>query len=266
MALSDEFGSNMVMPVTPMGGGYGGGNGFGGFGGDGGWWILLLFILLGGNAWGNGFGGNAAPYAAAAGVDYAVQGGFNQAALTSGISGVQNAVVSGFGDIQNALCGGFAGVNAGVANGFAQAEIANNARQMANMQQGFASQTAVTGSINDISAQLANCCCENRMATNDLKYTIATENCADRAALSDGIRDLLVAQNAGVQKILDTMCQDKIDAKNEKIVELQNQLNMANFRASQTAQDNYLQNALTAQTQYFLALYPPTATGGTVTG
>lgn len=238
MALSDEFGSNMVMPVAPMGG-YGNGGGFGGgFGNDGGWWILLLFILLGGNAWGNGFGGGngAVPYAAAAGVDYAVQNGFDQAALTAGITGVQNAVVSGFGDVQTALCNGFAGV----ANGFAQAEIANNARQTANMQQGFASQTAVTAGLTGLSSQLASCCCENRLATNDLKYTIATENCADRQAFSEGIRDLLVAQNAGVQRILDTMCQDKIDAKNEKIADLERQLSMATLRESQTAQNAFI--------------------------
>lgn len=40
----------------------------------------------------------------------------------------------------------------------------------------------------------------------------------------------------GVQSVLDTICQDKIDSKNEKILELQNSLNMANLAASQTAQ------------------------------
>lgn len=50
MSLYEE-GTGMVMPVAPMyGGGYGNGGGFGnGFGGDG-WWILLLFILLGATA------------------------------------------------------------------------------------------------------------------------------------------------------------------------------------------------------------------------
>ena len=74
------------------------------------------------------------------------------------------------------------------------------------------------------------------MATADLKYTVATENCADRAALNDGLREVIANQTANTQKILDLMCQDKIDAKNEKILELQNQLNMANLAASQTAQ------------------------------
>ena len=234
MALSDEFGSNMVMPVAPMGGGYGNGNGFGGFGGDGGWWILLLFILLaGGNGWGNGFGnGNAAPYVAAAGADYAIQNGFDQAALTAGITGVQNAVTAGFGDVQTALCGGFASVNAGVANGFAQAEIANNSRQIANMQQAFASQTAVTSGLTSLSAQLANCCCENRAATQDVKYTIANEASATRAANA-----------ANTQAILDKMCQLELDGYKRENDQLRNQLQFANMQASQVAQTAELRTA-----------------------
>ena len=143
----------------------------------------------------------------------------------SGISGVQSSLTSGFVDTAAALCNGFAGVNASIANGFAQAEIGANARQMADMNQNFALQS-----------QLAQCCCDNRLASADLKYTIATENCADRTALSDALRDVLESQNAGVQRILDTMCQDKIDAKNERIADLERQLTMANLAASQGAQ------------------------------
>ena len=88
------------------------------------------------------------------------------------------------------------------------------------MQQAFNAQTAVTAGMNDIASNLQNCCCENRANIADLKYTVATENCADRAALDSALRDVLTASNANTQKILDMMCQDKIDAKNEKIVEL----------------------------------------------
>lgn len=142
-----------------------------------------------------------------------------------GLSGIQSSVTNGFVDTAAALCNGFAGVNASIANGFAQAEIANNARQIADMQTNFGLQS-----------QLAQCCCDNRLASADLKYTIATENCADRTALSDALRDVLESQNAGVQRILDTMCQDKIDAKNERIADLERQLTMANLAASQSAQ------------------------------
>ena len=142
-----------------------------------------------------------------------------------GLSGIQSSVTNGFVDTAAALCNGFAGVNASIANGVAQAEIANNARQIADMQTNFGLQS-----------QLAQCCCDNRLASADLKYTIATENCADRTALADGLRDVLESQSAGVQRILDTMCQDKIDAKNERIADLERQLTMANLAASQSAQ------------------------------
>lgn len=239
MALTEQSGGNMVMPVSPLDGG----NGYG-FGGDG-WWIILLFILLGNNGWGYGNNGGAGF------VDSSVQRGFDHSAVMSAITGVGNNVVSGFGDVQTALCGGFAGVNASIANGFAQAEIANNARAMSDLQQMFSLQS-----------DLASCCCENRLGTADLKYTIATENCADRAAISDGIRDLIASQNAGTQRILDQLCSDKIDAKNEKIADLERQLTMATLNASQNAQTAAILTDNLAQTntlEQYLAPVPKPA-------
>lgn len=224
----DNTGTPMYMPVAPAG--YG--NGFGGnFGGDG-WWILLLLLFAGG--WNNGFGGFGGGNNVAGFVGADVQRGFDQSAVMTGVNGIQNTLVSGFGDMQTALCGGFAGVNANIANGFAQAEIGENARQMANMQQMFGVQT-----------QLQNCCCENRSNIADLKYTVATENCADRSAISDGIRNIIENATANTQRILDTLCQDKIDQKNEQLLSLQNQLNMANMQASQIAQTQQIIAALT---------------------
>lgn len=227
MALTDGD-NGMVMPVSPYGG-----FGNNGFGNDG-WWIILLFVLLGG--WGNGFGG----YGNGGGVgfvDNSVQRGFDQSAVMSGITGINNNVVSGFGDVQTALCGGFAGVNAGIANGFAQAEIANNARQIADMQTNFGLQS-----------QLAQCCCDNRLGTADLKYTIATEACADRAAVTNALENVIANQTANTQRILDTLCADKIDAKNEQIMALERQLAMANLAASQTAQTAEILAKLPAST------------------
>lgn len=164
MALMDEGGNGMVMPVAPM---YGGGNnGAGaGWGGDSWAWIILL-LLLAGNGWGNNRG-----FAGGGGGDYGYAGGgagglypwMNQAQITT--NGFQNQLLNdnitsirdGIGDISTQLCNGFAGVNQGVANGFAQAEIASNARQMANMQQAFANQTAMSQGFNQLGSQFADC-------------------------------------------------------------------------------------------------------------
>ena len=213
-----------------------------GFGGDGAWWLIILFLFMFNGNWGNGFGGYGG------GVGNEVQRGFDQSAVMNGIGGLQAAVTNGFVDTTTALCNGFAGVNGAIANGFAQAEIAANARQMADMNQNFALQS-----------QLAQCCCNNQLASADLKYTIATENCADRTALADGVRDILESQNAGIQRILDTMCQDKIDAKNERIADLERQLTMANLAASQGAQTAAIianNEAQTSALEQYLAPVP----------
>lgn len=225
MALTDENGMNTTMLVSPAGGApyYGGnGGGFGNFGGDNGWWIILLLLLVAGG-WNNGggFGGNggAMPYIMNTGDN--VQRGFDQSAIMNGLGDISGNLYG----LQNSICQGFAGVNAGIASGFAQAEIAENARQMANMNQLFG-----------LSQQFANCCCENRLGISNLQSTIMSENCADRAAISDGIRDVITNQTNNTQRILDQLCADKIDAKNEKIADLERQLTMANLQASQTAQ------------------------------
>lgn len=218
--------SNLIMPVAPTGGGFGG---FGG-GDSWGWIILLLLFASGGFGFGGGFDGGMYPWLNQADI---TTNGFQNLQTNNAISSIQNSITSGFGDMQTALCGGFAGVTAAVNNGFAQTEIADNARQMANMQQLFGVQSA-----------LQNCCCENRANVADLKYTVATENCADRAAIAEGLREVITNQTANTQRILDMMCQDKIDAKNEKILELQNQINMATLAASQAAQTQQILSSL----------------------
>ena len=148
----------------------------------------------------------------------------------------------------NGVRDGISGLSVQLCNGFANAETAANARQIADMQMAFANQTSMIGGFNNIAAELASCCCENRLASADLKYTIATENCADRAALSDGVRDIIANQTAGIQRILDQLCADKIDAKNERIADLERQLTMANLAASQTAQTSRILADNAAQT------------------
>jgi hypothetical protein len=219
----------MYMPVAPAG--YG--NGFGGFGGMDGWWIILLFLFAGGGfGWGNGFGGNGGGF-----VNADIQRGFDQNAVMTGVSGIQNTLTSGFGDLQTALCGGFAGVNSNIANGFAQVEIGANARQMADMNRSFDAQVATMQGFNGLQGQLAQCCCDNRLATCQTQNLVSNEGAAT-----------LLATQQQTQAILDKMCQDDIDRKNEKILELQNSLNMANLNASQTAQTATILAALTTTT------------------
>ena len=249
---------NMVMPVGPM---YGTGNnsGWGGFGGDG-WWVILFLFALMGNGWG-GFGGfgNMGGFAADGAMLYpwmnqaeVTTNGFqnlstqNQiTAVQSDLGDIQTQLCGGFADVQQSLCNGFAGVNATVSNGFANAEVSANARQIANMQQAFNSQTAITGAITDLASQQANCCCENRLATCQTQNIIQNEGNATRFADANNTRDILTALNAGIQSVKDQLCQDKIDAKNDEISALRQQIAMKDLAASQVAQNAFIQQGFT---------------------
>lgn len=233
--------------------GYGGGFGDG-FGGGNGWWLILLFLFAFNGGWGNGgFGGGNGGFFpwmfSTQNTNSDVQRGFDQSAVMGGINGIQNAVNNGFSNTATQLCNGFAGVNQTVNAGFANAETAANARQIANMQQAFSSQTAITGGLTNLASQFADCCCENRLATANLANVIQTENCADRAALSDGVRDILTATQAQNQRILDKLCDQELQAERRENDNLRTQLNMANLAASQTAQTSRLLADNAAQTQ-----------------
>lgn len=243
MALTDENSGGMVMPVAPM---YGG-NGGNGFMDGNGWWILVLFILLGG--WGNnGFGGNGGGMGGGLypwlNNSNQINDGFRDQMMNDNITSIRDGV---FG-IQNQLCNGFAGTSAaitGAQNALAQQMYTN---QIADMERSFAAQTANTAGMTALQAQLAQCCCDNRAATADLKYTVATENCADRTAAAQNTRDIIDAQTRGTQAILDKLCALELDgvkgqlaAAQRENVGLQNQLNMAALRESQTAQNAFIQ-------------------------
>lgn len=244
MALNSENGHDMIMPVQPMySNGYGG-NGGNCWGGDATWLIILfLFAAMGG--WGNGgfggFGGNGGgsvyPWLLANNTDGLVTNGFGQAATSAALGDIQNSLTTGFSNAEVAGCN----------RAMDAMQTAYN-NQIAGMNQSFANQQALDARLGAMEMTQQNCCCENRAGLADLKYTVATEACADRSAVNDALRDVIAANTASTQKILDTMCQDKIDAKNEKIAELQNQLTLANLAASQTAQTSRLLADNMAQT------------------
>ena len=232
MALTDD---NLIMPVTPSGGGFMGG-------GDSWGWIILLLLFASGGF--GGFGGNDVyPWMNQANQ---VNDGFAMSALGNTVNGVQNAITSGFGDVQTALCGGFAGVNAsvnGAQNGITSMMYSN---QIADLERSFNAQTANTQAISGISSQLAQCCCDNRLATVQTQNIVQSESAATRLAIQEQ-----------TQAILDKMCQQEIDNLKGQVVSLQNQLNMANLAASQTAQTSRFEADLTAQTQYLIANLTP---------
>ena len=178
----------------------GNGNGFGGWG-DGSFWIIVLFLFaLMGNGWNNGFGGGNGGYVP---LVNDVQSGFDQAAVMSGINGINTSLANGFGNAEVSRC-----------------------NQTANL----------TSQLSAIALNQATGLCNTNTNIADLKYTVATENCADRAALNEALMNVTAQNNANTQRILDQMCQDKIDAKNEEIQNLRTQLNLANLAASQGAQ------------------------------
>lgn len=233
MALTDEStGNGMIMPVAPM---YGG-NGNNAFGGDWAWIILLLLLGWGNNGFGGGYGNNALSYDfpwllnGQNAINSNVDNGFQNAMLNDNITGIRDSITG----ISTQLCNGFAGIEAGA-----------NARQMADMQTMFGLQS-----------QLAQCCCDNRLATAQTQALVQSENCADRQALSDGIRDLLTNQTANTQRILDQLCQDKIDAKNDTINQLRSELLYARGQASQDVQTAAIQagqRALANEVEQYVA-------------
>lgn len=258
MALTDENsgGFNVSMPVAPAYGMMGNGGGMG-WGGDWSWIIILfLFGIFGNGGWGGGFGG----FGGGLGYDFPwllngqnginnnVSDGFRTAQLQDsitsvrdGISGLSTQLCGCCGDMQMSMANGFAGVQQSLCNGFAGTTAAVNGAQnaisqqmysneIANLNRSFAEQTANTAGFTNTAAGIS-----------DLRYTVATEACADRAAVSDALRDVIAANTASTQKILDQMCQDKIDAKNDEIARLRQEINMQTLAASQAAQNAFIQ-------------------------
>jgi len=243
--------NGLVMPVSPL---YGGGNnGFGGAWGSDIWLILIVLFAFGG--FGGGFGGYGGGFGnmydfpwllngqqnILNGVNANTNAGFNQAATQSALGDISTALTSGFGNVQTSLCSGFAGVNATVNN--AQNAIAQQmyGNQIADLERSFAAQTATTQGMNSIGMSLQNCCCESRANIADLKYTVATENCADRTAAAQNTQTILTALSNGVQSIKDQICADKIEQKNDTIAQLRSELMYARGQASQDVQTAAIQ-------------------------
>ena len=237
----------VAYPYPVYGGGFGGNSGFGG---DASWlWLIVILALFGGfNGNGNGFGGGFNN-------DYAwlsngqkevlnnTNDGFNSLHISNQIEGVRDGVNG----LTNQLCNSTASITQSINSGFANAESSANARQMADMQQAFNSQIATLQGFNTLGSQFADCCCANRLATCQTQNIIQNEGNATRFADANNTRDIITNATSNTQAILDKLCQLELDgvkaqveAKNDKIADLQRELSMADLRASQTAQNAFI--------------------------
>lgn len=262
MALDGENGgipTTMLVGPTNVGGYpypvYQNNGGFGnGFGGDSGWLFLLLILAMAGG-WGfGGFGGGMGGFAADGAVLYpwmnqaeVTTSGFQNAATNSAINSLQNSVTSGFGDVQLGIAGvnqnicqtgnSIVGAVTGAQNALSQQMYSN---QLADLERSFAAQTATTAGMNGIQSQLAQCCCDNRLATESLRATVLSENCADRYEAANNTRDIIDNQSRGIQTILDKLCALELDGYKRENDQLRTQLNNANLAASQAAQNAFI--------------------------
>lgn len=250
--LATTNGNNgYAYPVYPMyNGGFGGNGGF--LGGDGIWAILLFALLFGNGGWGNGgfgFGGNSFDngYAWLSNGQKEIMNntnnGFDTLHLSNQIEGVRDGVYG----LSNQICNSTSDIVSAVNGGFSNAEISANSRQIANMQQSFNNQLATLQGFNNLGSQFADCCCENRLGIANLNSTILSENCADRYEAAKNTRDIIENATSNTRAVLDKLCQLELDgvkaqleAKNDKISDLQREISMADLKASQTAQNAFI--------------------------
>ncbi len=219
--MEEGFAQGYAVGRDSNNGGYGNGCGFG-YGGD--WiWIILLFALFGNGGFGFGGGGL----------------GYDFPWLLTGQNAINNNTNDGFRDatmaskldsISSALCN----------NEINSLQTAYN-NQIASMNQNFAMQQA-----------FSNCCCEQKLGTADLKATVISENCADREALSNGIRDIISNNTANTQRILDKLCDQELQAERRENANLRSELMYARGQASQIDQTARI---LAGQTAEVDALY-----------
>lgn len=205
---------------------------------DNGWlWIIVLFLFCGFG--GNMFGGRGASGAADNYVlasDFAtIQRQIDSAASTLERKAdiVQSGLCDGFYAMNTTLLNGFSGVNQNMNNGFMNAELARCNQQAALMQQ-----------LNNMQMQQANCCCETREAIQGVNYNLATQACDTRNTIQNATRDIVDNQNCNARAILDALTAQRIEAKDAKIAEQNQQIFAAQLAASQAAQNAYLVNQL----------------------
>lgn len=229
------------------------GNGNGGFGfGDGnGWWVILLFLFAFGG-WGNGNGwGNGGSTGVTADIGY----NFDMHDVSSGVRDLATGMSNGFYGLNSSLLTGFANTQSQICNtGFDTVQAIN-----ANTVAGLQNTNALAAQLAAHSADEQLCCCQTQGKIDSnfatLNYNLATEACADRAAVTTGVRDVIDNANANTRQILDFLIQDRITALTTENQALKGQI-------SQSEQNAYLLNALRPPVIPAYTVQNPYAYGG----
>lgn len=231
-----------VIPTFDVNGGNN--NGWGSSMGE---WIIGLVALgmLGNGGMFGGFGGNAMGYdfpwllSGQNGINQNTNDGFQNLHLSDQIEGTRDAV----NNLSTQVCSSTADIVQAVNSGFAGAEISANARQIADMQQGFNNTISMLNGFNNIGSRLDDCCCENRLASCQTQNTIISEAANTRFADANNTRDIIDSNNRNSQAILDKLCQLELDnlksqleAKNDLIGQLRQENIYARGQASQIEQ------------------------------
>jgi hypothetical protein len=212
--------------VAAVTGNNGNGGGWGGFGGD--WLIAIVMLFLfpmmfggwgGGMFGGMGGWGNGGMIAAANGAltraDLCSEFNFN--GLENAVRGVTQGLCDGFYAMQNSING----LGTNVMQGFSQAELSRANQQAALMQQ-----------LCNLGYQQKDCCCETQRSIDGVKFTIAQEDCATRNLMQSNTRDVIENQNANARAVLDALTAQRLEAKDERIAQLEQAVNQQQLSAA----------------------------------
>ena len=163
--------------------------------------------------------------------------------IQSGVQGLSTQLCNCCADMRVDTLNGFNGVNNSIFGAQSAITAQLNANELASLNRSFAEQTANTQGFTNVQAQLAQNGYNQATQAADIKYTIATENCADRYEAAQNTRDIIDSQTRGTQAILDKLCALELDGVKSQLAQaqrenlgLQNAVNMATMQASQTAQ------------------------------
>ena len=173
------------------------GDGF--FGGNSSWVFFLFFLLAWGGGGLGGFGGNAAQGALTRAEMF---DGFNSQDIKEGIRGLSNGICDGFYALNTSNLQGFNGVDKALCQGFA----------------------GVNAAITDIGYQMKDCCCTTNRNIDNVRYEASKNACDIITANNMNTRDIIDSQNAGFQRVIDFMTNDKIESLRTELQAAQLQL------------------------------------------